>query len=115
MFLLATVFFLSCNAQIKDLEKRIVGSWTSEMKNRSTGKPIGKMYIEFTKNGEFIQKTGEGSEQVVSKMTYRLTKDKIYYRGKATSNEEFDSNYSLKGDILIIESGGEKSEYIKVK
>jgi len=115
MVVLATVFFLSCNAQTKDIEKRIIGSWSSDMKDRSTGKSIGKMYIEFTNKGEFIQKTGEGNEQVISKMTYRLSKDKIYYKGKAKSNEEFDSNYSFKGDVLIIEAGGEKSEYIRVK
>ncbi|MFW0714713.1 hypothetical protein ACN1CD_02535 [Pedobacter sp. N23S346] len=71
--------------------------------------------MQFTQNGEFIQKTGEGNEQVVSKMTYRLSTDKIYYKGKATSNEEFDSNYSFKGDILVIEAGGEKTEYTRVK
>ncbi|MDQ0636513.1 uncharacterized protein (TIGR03066 family) [Pedobacter sp. W3I1] len=107
--------FLSCNAQTKDLENKVIGNWSSDMKDRSTGKSIGNMYIEFTKNGEFIQKTGEGKEQVASKMTYRLTKDKIYYKGKATSNKEFNSNYSFKGDILVIETGGDKSEYIRVK
>jgi hypothetical protein len=71
------------------------------MKDLKTGAYIGKMYVQFTQNGEFIQKTGEGKEQVVSKMTYRLGRGKIYYKGKATSNEEFDSNILTKPYYLI--------------
>jgi len=115
LFIVAIVFFLGCNAQTKEQEKKIIGKWVSNMKDLKTGAYIGKMYVQFTPNGEFIQTTGEGNEQVVSKMTYRISNDKIYYKGKATANEEFDSNFSFKDDILIIEAGGEKTEYLRVK
>jgi hypothetical protein len=35
------------------------------MKDLKTGVYIGKMYVQFTPNSEFIQTTGEGNEQVV--------------------------------------------------
>jgi len=115
LFIVTIVFFLGCNSQTKDQEKKIIGNWSSNMKDLKTGAYIGKMYVQFTQNGEFIQKTGEGNEQAVSKMTYRLGRGKIYYKGKATLNEEFDSNYFFKGDKLVIEAGGEKTEYTRVK
>lgn len=115
LVILIALTFLSCNSATKDQEKKIIGNWVGDIKLPKTGKYVGKMYLQFTQKGEFFQKTGEGSEQVVSKMTYKLSKDKIFYKGKATSNEEFDSNYSFKGDTLVIEYEGEKAEYIRVK
>ena len=45
----------------------------------------------------------------------KMYEDKIFYKGKATGNEELDSDYSFKGDTLLVSSGKEKFEYVRVK
>jgi hypothetical protein len=40
------------------------------------------MYLEFTADGNFLQTSVNGKEQVTSKMTYRINKDKIFYKRK---------------------------------
>ncbi|MFC4211891.1 hypothetical protein ACFOWA_11900 [Pedobacter lithocola] len=106
---------LSCDSQTGDYEKKIIGNWAGEITLPNSGKSIGQMHLQFTREGAFLQTTGEGAEKVVSKQTYRITKNKIFYKGKATGNQEFDSDYHFRGDVLVMQVGADSAEYQRVK
>lgn len=105
---------LSCRYQ-NEFKQKIIGEWDGEIKLPKTKKSIGKMHLKFTENGEFFQTTGNDSDKVTSKMTFRINSKKIFYKGRATGNEEFDSNYHFRGDILVLEIDGESTEYVRSK
>jgi uncharacterized protein (TIGR03066 family) len=114
-FVLLFVFaLLSCNSQTANDEKKLIGNWVGDLK-LPNGKYIGKMYLEFTKAGDFFQTTGEGKGQVVSKLTYRISDHKIFYKGKVTGNKELDSDYHFKGEVLVMEGNGQSMEYVRIK
>ncbi|GGI26518.1 hypothetical protein [Pedobacter mendelii] len=115
VMLLFVCAILSCGSQTADYEKKIIGSWVGEIKLPNNGKSIGNMHLEFTREGAFFQTTGEGAEKVVSKQTYRITKNKIFYKGKATGNEELDSDYHFRGDVLVMQVDADSAEYRRVK
>jgi hypothetical protein len=114
-FVLLFVFaLLSCNSQTANDEKKIIGHWVGDMK-LPNGKYIGKSYLEFTKAGDFFQTTGEGKEQVVAKLTYRLSDHKIFYKGNMTGHKEFDSNYHFRGDVLVMSVDDQSMDYVRIK
>ncbi|WP_162799841.1 hypothetical protein [Pedobacter jeongneungensis] len=107
--------FLSCTSQNANQEKKLIGKWVGDLIDYKTKTNLGKMYLEFTTDGNFLQTSVNGKEQVTSKMTYRINKDKIFYKGKATGNEEFDLNYHFKGDTLILAAEGNSTPYTRIK
>ncbi|MBC6112944.1 hypothetical protein ACFOG5_11560 [Pedobacter fastidiosus] len=113
--LLLVMILCSCNSKNTDNENKIIGKWVGEIIIPKTGKSVGKMYLEFTKDGDFFQKTGEGKAQVVSKLSYRIGKDKIFYKGNITGNKEFDSNYHFRDDVLVMEVGGAHIDYKRIE
>ncbi|MBE5320502.1 hypothetical protein IM793_15150 [Pedobacter sp. MR2016-19] len=114
MFLLVFAF-LSCTSKTADQEKKLIGKWVGDLIDYKIKINLGKMYLEFTTDGNFLQTSVNGKEHVTSKMTYRINKDKIFYKGKATGNEEFDLNYHFKGDNLILTADGNSEPYSRIK
>lgn len=115
LFVLFVFAFLSCTSQTTGQEKKIIGKWVGDLIDYKIKANLGKMYLEFSTDGNFLQTSVNGKEQVTSKMTYRITKDKIFYKGKATGNEEFDLNYHFKGDTLILTAEGNSVPYLRIK
>lgn len=113
--MLSILIFVGCSSPTKEQQTKIIGKWVGDIRLPKTGKFIGKMYLQFTKDGEFFQRTGEGKEQVVSRLTYRLGRDKIFYKGKVTGGKEFDSGYAFKGDTLVMRVDGEKCDYLRIR
>lgn len=103
----------SCNSQ-KQGDEKLLGKWESSLKDSKTGNPIGKIVLEFTENGNFIQFSGEGKYQNIINSTYRIENDKIIATEKAT-NEISECTYFIKNDILIIKFEGIENKYIKIK
>jgi hypothetical protein len=112
LIFLSCLAALQCNSQ-KNEDPRLFGQWEGTLKDAQTEKPIGKIVLEFTKDGRFVQYVGQGNSQNIIPSTYTAQNNTIISTDKA--NEKDESHYTIKNDTLIITYEGIENKYVKRK
>ena len=69
ILLLFAFTFLSCTSETANQEKKLIGKWVGDLIDYKIKANLGKMYLEFSTDGNFSQTSVNGKEQVTSKMT----------------------------------------------
>jgi hypothetical protein len=114
ILLILTITVLSCNSQSTNNEKQLFGIWQGYLKDSETNMKIEKIVLEFTPNGKFIQKIGEGKTQNIIQSEFRTEGNKIYSK-EINSEQEDQANYYFDSENLIIDFEGIKNEYTRIK
>lgn len=112
LIFLSCLAALQCNSQ-KNEDPRLIGQWEGTLKDAQTENPIGKIVLEFTKDGKFVQYVGEGNSQNIIQSTYTAQNNTIIATDNA--NEKDESRYTIKNDTLIITYEGIENKYVKGK
>ena len=112
LIFLSCLAALQCNSQ-KNEDPRLIGQWEGTLKDAQTENPIGKIVLEFTKDGKFVQYVGEGNSQNIIQSTYTAQNNTIIATDNA--NEKDESRYTIKNDTLIINYEGIENKYVKRK
>ncbi|MBB6370813.1 hypothetical protein [Chryseobacterium shigense] len=113
LIILGCFLAMSCNSQ-KQGDDRLIGKWDGSLKDSKTGGPIEKIILEFTKDGKFLQHSGEGKMQNTVESTYEAQDGKIITVDKET-HEKAEGKYAVKNDTLTITFEGMENKYIKLK
>lgn len=113
LVILGCFLALSCNSQ-KQGDEKLIGKWDGSLKDSKTGSPIEKIVLEFTKDGKFLQHSGEGKMQSTVESTYEVHNDKIITVDTETK-EKAEGKYTVKSDTLTIIFEGVENKYIKLK
>lgn len=114
LIIVFSLIFWSCNSQNNQQREKFIGHWVGDIKNPQTGKQIGKLYVEYTKNGECFVTSRDEKEEVVSKMNYKVRGNTIFYKSQ-TSDLAYESTYYFKGDTLFGNTEGSKAYFVRVK
>lgn len=113
LIILCCLTALHCNSQKKE-DPKIIGKWDGMLKDLETERSMGKIVLEFTADGKFIQYVGEGKRQNKIQSVYSIENNKIIAVDKAT-NEKDESEYIIKNDTLIIKYDGFENKFVKRK
>ncbi|MBE0390791.1 hypothetical protein [Flavobacterium sp. PL002] len=111
--LLLTIVIVSCTSNSNN-GKKLIGVWQCDLKDEVTNKKTGKVTLEFTADGKFIQKVDEESSHMLYQRPYRLDGNKLYLIRLDFVNED-QTDFYFENDKLIIELDGVKNDYEKIK
>ena len=113
--LLITLISFACNGQkakddsntkSKNMDKRLIGVWNSDMTDQATKNSLGNVIMTFTKDGSLFYDTYEGDKLQRMNMTYRISDDTIISDQPSHPNEQ-RTRYKLENnDKLILEFEG---------
>ncbi|MDQ6528504.1 hypothetical protein [Flavobacterium sp. LHD-85] len=112
IIIMMSILTISCSRSI-DNEKKIIGNWQCDLKDETTGKKIGTIILEFTKDGKFIYKEHEKTFESSYQQLYHAEANEIYLRGIDT--KDYPVSYYFENEKLIIELDGIKNTYEKTK
>lgn len=112
IILLLSIIITSCTSNIHN-KKKLIGIWQCDLKDEATNKKIGKVILEFTKDGKFIYKEHEKTVESSYQQPYRAEANEIDLKG--IDSKEYPVNYYFKNEKLVIEPDGIKNAYIKTK
>lgn len=113
LIIFSCLMALNCSSQ-KNEDPKLIGKWDGMLKDLETTNTMGKIVLEFTKDGKFIQYVGEGKMQNSLESTYTVKNHKIIAIDKAT-NEKDETDYVIKTDTLTIIYQGIENKYVKRK
>lgn len=113
LIIFSCLMALNCSSQ-KNEDPKLIGKWEGMLKDLETTNTMGKIVLEFTADGKFIQYVGEGKMQNSLESTYTIKDHKIIAVDKAT-NEKDETDYEIKNDTLTIIYQGIENKYTKLK
>lgn len=113
LFIFSCLIALHCSSQ-KNEDPKLIGKWDGMLRDSETADTMGKIVLEFTTDGKFIQYVGEGKMQNTLESTYTVKDHKIIAVDKAT-NEKDETDYVIKNDTLTITYQGIENKYVKRK
>lgn len=104
---------LTCCSQKKE-DTTLTGKWVGQVKDSGTQNVIEKIVIEFTKDGKYIQHTGEGKMQHTTASSCKTENGKLIITETETG-EKTEGKYSVKNDTLTIVFEGVENKFVKQK
>ncbi|MDR6919218.1 MULTISPECIES: hypothetical protein [Chryseobacterium] len=113
LIIFSCLITLTCCSQKKE-DTELTGKWVGKVKESTTQNAVEKIVLEFTKDGKYIQHTGEGKMKHTTESSYKTENGKVIITETETG-EKTEVKYAVKNDTLTIVFEGVENKFVKQK